>query len=115
MYAMVSATEVAICAACIAVVQLRVPIRGVFSGTTIESPGFKAAFSGFPAHHPELFFAAITDPSARTTKTALLVRNLRQPSRLAQIPLSAPARPVADCGLVEYLSRHHYIVFSFGY
>src|SRR5216683_4582172 len=72
MYAMVSATEVAICAACKAVVQLRVPILGVFSGTTMESPGFKAALSGLPAHHPELFLEAITDPSARTTNTASL-------------------------------------------
>jgi hypothetical protein len=72
MYAMVSATEVAICAACKAVVQFRVPIFGVFSGTTMESPGFKAALMGFPAHHPELFLEAITEPSARMTKTALL-------------------------------------------
>jgi len=55
MYAMVSATEVAICAACNAVVQLRVPILGVFSGTTMESPGFKAAFRGLRPTSPSCF------------------------------------------------------------
>ena len=99
---MVSATEVAICAACKAVVQLRVPILGVFSGTTIESPGFKAAFSGLPAPPSRvLFFEAITDPSARIDEDGLLVCHLGQPSGLAQIPLRAPAWPVADCGLVN--------------
>ena len=72
MYAMVSATDVAICAACNAVVQFRVPILGVLSGTTIQSPGFRAAFKGLPDHQPALFFAAITEPSARITKTASL-------------------------------------------
>ena len=80
MYAMVSATEVAICAACIAVVQLRVPILGVFSGTTMESPGFKAAFRGLPAHQPELFFAA--NQSTRPTKTGRLLKSGRVSMRL---------------------------------
>ena len=38
----------------------------------IESPGFNTALIGSPDQNPELFFADSTDPSARTTNTALL-------------------------------------------
>ena len=49
------------------------PILGAFSGTTIESPGLKAAFSGLPENNPPMLFCdAITDPSARITNTAFL-------------------------------------------
>jgi hypothetical protein len=71
-YPMVSAAVEATCAACRMAVQFRDAIFGAFSGTTIESPGFNTAFMGSPDHKPELFFAESTDPSARTTNTALL-------------------------------------------
>src|SRR5215472_15477725 len=63
----------AICAACITVAQLRPPIFGAFSGTTTMSPGLRDAPKGSPFHHPLLLFlAAMTDPSARITKTPFL-------------------------------------------
>ena len=73
---MVSATEVAICATCKAVVQLRLPILGAISGTTIESPGFNDALRDrLPTIRELLFFADSTDPSARMTKTAFYRRS----------------------------------------
>src|SRR5260370_32874426 len=73
MFATAKATDEASCADCIIVAQLRPAIFGAFSGTTIVSPARKVAFSGSPPHQPELlFFAAITEPSARITKTAFL-------------------------------------------
>src|SRR5215472_2997956 len=63
----------AICAACITVAQLRPPIFGAFSGITTMSPGLRDAPKGSPFHQPlVLFLAAITDPSARITKTPFL-------------------------------------------
>src|SRR3974377_1202529 len=54
-------------------VQFTPLIFGAFSGTTTVSPGLSEAFSGSPDHHPELlFFAEMTEPSARITKTAFL-------------------------------------------
>src|SRR4030095_8329541 len=68
---MASATEVANCAACKTVVKFGPPTFGALSGTTMVSPGRKEALSGSPDHQLELlFFAEITDPSARITKTA---------------------------------------------
>jgi len=56
---------------CMIMAQFLPPILGAFSGTTIESPGLRDALSGSPENHPPLlFFDAITDPSARITKTA---------------------------------------------
>src|SRR5213596_3452964 len=73
MYATAKATDEAICADCMISAQLRPPIFGAFSGTTIVSPARKVALIGSPPHQPLLlFFAAITEPSARTTKTAFL-------------------------------------------
>src|SRR5579885_2907545 len=72
-YAAASASDDANCADCITVAQFRPPIFGGFSGTTIESPGRNTAPSGSPENHPSLlFFAAITEPSARITNTAFL-------------------------------------------
>src|SRR5271157_2313424 len=73
MYATVSATEEANCAACIIVVQFGPPTFGAFSGTITVSPDRSDAPSGSPPHHPApLFLEEITDPSARMTKTAFL-------------------------------------------
>jgi hypothetical protein len=69
-YATVSATEEATCAACKICVQLRPPIFGALSGTTMESPGLSTALSGSPDQRLELFFAERTEPSARITKVA---------------------------------------------
>src|SRR5579864_131705 len=69
-YAAVNATDAAICAICTVTGQFRPPMFGAFSGTTIVSPGFSTVFSGSPLHQPELFFAASTEPSARTTNAA---------------------------------------------
>src|SRR5579862_2430096 len=69
-YAMVRAAEDATCAACMIVAQFRGANLGAFSGTTIESPGFRTAFMGSPSQNPELFLAERTEPSARKTKTA---------------------------------------------
>src|SRR5713226_643660 len=67
------ATDAASCADCRMSAQFRPPILGAISGTTIESLGLSAALSGLPENHsPLLFFAAITDPSARMTNTAFL-------------------------------------------
>src|SRR5271169_4805957 len=53
--------------------QLGPPIFGAFSGTTIVSPALKVALIGSPPHQPSLlFFAEITEPSARITNTAFL-------------------------------------------
>ena len=72
MYATVRAADDATWAACKIALQLRAPIFGAFSGTTIESPGFKTALMGSPDQNPELFLAERTEPSARTTNTAAL-------------------------------------------
>src|SRR5579871_2738736 len=69
-YATVRATDDATWAACRIVVKLRGTFFGARSGTTMESPGFKTAFSGSPDQNPALFLDATTEPSARTTKTA---------------------------------------------
>src|SRR5712692_983973 len=72
-YATAKARDAATCADCMISAQLRPPIFGAFSGTTIMSPPRKVALIGSPPHQPELlFFAAITEPSARITKTAFL-------------------------------------------
>src|SRR6516164_5008575 len=72
-YATASATDDKTCAVCIIAVQFTPVIFGAFSGTTTVSPGLSEASSGSPDHHPELlFFAEITEPSARITKTAFL-------------------------------------------
>src|SRR5258708_34983406 len=73
MYATAKATDEASCADCMIVAQLRPAIFGAFSGTTMVSPGRKDALKGSPPHHPELlFFAEITEPSARITNTDFL-------------------------------------------
>src|SRR5437588_8345334 len=84
MYATAKATDEAICADCMIAAQLRPPILGAFSGTTIVSPARKLVLIGSPPHQPvALFFAAITEPSARITKTALLSAScVTPPARL---------------------------------
>src|SRR5437899_7106308 len=73
MYATAKAKEEASCADCMSCAQFRPPILGAFSGTTIMSPARKVVLIGSPPHQPlPLFFAAITEPSARITKTAFL-------------------------------------------
>src|SRR5579863_2521059 len=73
MYATAKARDEASCADCMMSGQLRPPILGAFSGTTIMSPARNVALIGSPLHQPSpLFFAAITEPSARITKTAFL-------------------------------------------
>src|SRR5258708_39713456 len=63
MYATAKATDDASCADCMIVAQLRPPIFGAFSGTTIVSPRRKVALIGSPPHQPPpLFFPAITQP-----------------------------------------------------
>src|SRR6476646_6928328 len=72
-YATAKAIDEAIDADCMIRAQLRPPIFGAFSGTTIVSPPRKVALIGSPPHQPSLlFFAAITEPSARMTNTAFL-------------------------------------------
>src|ERR1700723_3586525 len=67
------ATDEATDADCMSSAQLRPPIFGAFSGTMIVSPARNVALIGSPPHQPSLlFFAAITEPSARTTNTAFL-------------------------------------------
>ena len=70
MYAAANTAEAAICDICMATVQFRTEILGALSGTMIASPGFKTVCIGLPDHQPELFFAAITEPSARITNAA---------------------------------------------
>src|ERR1700751_1273560 len=54
-------------------VQFVPPILGVFSRTTIESPGRNVALNGSPENQPPpLFFAERTERSARMTNTAFL-------------------------------------------
>src|ERR1700741_5613085 len=49
------------------------PILGVFSGTMTMSPGRNVELNGSPDHQPPLlFFAEITEPSARITNTPFL-------------------------------------------
>src|SRR5580704_1639453 len=73
MYATAKATDEATDADCMSSAQLRPPIFGAFSGTTMESPARWVALIGSPPHQPSLlFFAAITEPSARITNTAFL-------------------------------------------
>src|SRR5260370_33578848 len=72
MYATAKATDEAICADCMISAQLRPPIFGAFSRTTIVSPARKVALIGAPPHQPPLLFLAVpTKPCARLTQPPL--------------------------------------------
>src|SRR5438445_13596334 len=73
MYATAKASDEASCADCMICAQFRPPILGAFSGTTIMSPARKVVLIGSPPHQPlPMFFAALTEPTARPNKTACL-------------------------------------------
>src|SRR5204863_10216939 len=100
-YATAKATDEASCADCMICAQLRPPILGAFSGTTIMSPARKVVLIGSPPHHPLLlFFAAITEPSARTTKTAFLSASCVTPPAWLRYHLALrPGRKLTAVGL----------------
>src|SRR5260370_39368773 len=101
MYATPKAPDEAICADCMINAQLRPPIFGAFSGTTIMSPARKVALIGSPPHQPVLlFFAASTDPSARITKAAFLSASCVTPPAWLRYHLALwPRRQLAAVGL----------------